>query len=205
MYQMNPVIRLKRLKADHASMIELSRASRRITYVSRGSPPEQYLITYHCKGTVVVDGKVTIGTQHSVEIFLHADYPATSPRFKLRTPLFHPNFKYGDPNLQVCIEAKNWTPREPLDELVLRIGNMIIYRNYNPSNPLDAVAARWAVNNAHLFPLEEAPWLTPAGELIEILETGVAAEEDDAGSATPIAELDDPNKGPTSRGEGSIS
>ena len=121
MYQVNPVIRLNRLRAEHAAMIELARGTRLISFKSRGSPPDQYLVTYRCKGTVLVDGKVSISTRHAIEIFLHADYPAAAPRFRLRTPLFHPNFKFGDPNLQVCIEARNWTPKEPLDDLVLRV------------------------------------------------------------------------------------
>jgi len=180
MYQVNPVIRLNRLRAEHAAMIELARGTRLISFKSRGSPPDQYLVTYRCKGTVLVDGKVSISTRHAIEIFLHADYPAAAPRFRLRTPLFHPNFKFGDPNLQVCIEARNWTPKEPLDDLVLRIGNMITYRNYNPGNPLDGVAARWASENKHLFPLDDRPWFTPTEQLIEIIDANAEPDVDDA-------------------------
>jgi ubiquitin-protein ligase len=177
MYQMDPVIRMKRLQADHAAMIELQRSSHLISFRAQGSPPDRYLVTYRCKGTVLEGTKVTISTRHTVEIILHANYPSAAPKFRLRTPLFHPNFKHGDPNLQVCIEARNWTPREPLDDLVLRIGNMITYRNYNPGNPLDAVAARWASENKHYFPLDDRPWITPADHLVEILETGAHREE----------------------------
>lgn len=191
-YQMDPAIRLKRLKAEHAQMIELARSTRRISFVSKGSPPDRYLVTYLCKGTVLVNGRVEIAKRHVVEIALHAAYPYVSPKLKLRTPLFHPNFKYGSPNLSICIEAKNWTAKVPLEDLVLQIGNMIIYRNFNPRNPLDADAARWAEKHRHLFPLEDTPWFTPPGELVQIIETSDSVPDDDPETAPlPDDDFDD--------------
>jgi ubiquitin-protein ligase len=184
---MDPVIRLNRLRSDHAAMIELARASPLISFKARGSPPDQYMITLNCKGTVLRDGRVSIATRHTIEIFLHANYPTLAPRFLLRTPLFHPNFRFGDPNLQVCIEAKNWTPKEPLDDLVLRIGNMITYRNFNPGNPLDADAARWALENRHRFPLDDRPWFPAAEDLIQILEEDIDIPPQQPGNASADA------------------
>jgi len=191
MYQVNPVIRANRLRADHAAMVELARGSRLISFKCRGEPPDRYLVVYRCRGTVLVGGRVEYSEKHAIEIILHANYPSCAPKFKLRTPMFHPNFKYGDPNLQVCIEARNWVPRERLDDLVLRIGNMITYRNYNPGNPLDGVAAAWAERNRHLFPIDDRPWLTPADSLFEIVEMDVAqrdgegdGDDETAGGAT---------------------
>jgi ubiquitin-protein ligase len=178
-HQVDPAIRLKRLYADHAAMVELQHASKRISFQCRGSPPDRYLVTYRCKGTVREGTKVRIAHRHVVEIILHAYYPILAPRFRLRTPLFHPNFRYGGANLQVCIEAANYSAKEPLDDLVLRIGNMITYRNYNPGNPLDAVAARWAVQNQHAFPIDDCTWITPASELVEIVAADGEAPEDE--------------------------
>jgi ubiquitin-protein ligase len=189
MYQIDPVIRLKRLKSEHAQMIELAQSSRRISFVSKGSPADRYLVTYLCKGTILVDGEIRFSRRHVVEIRLHANYPYLSPRLTLRTPLFHPNFKFGSPNLSICIEANRWQPRVSLPDLVIQIGNMIVYRNYNPRNPLDADAARWAEKHRHLFPLEDTPWIIPAS-IVQILET-TTAEPDDDPDALPLPDDDD--------------
>ena len=188
MYQMNPQIHLRRLKSDHVAMRELCEESPLISFKARGAPPSQYVVTYTCKGTTLQDGKIVLAERHVIEIFLHPNYPVCAPKFRLRTPMFHPNFKYGDPELQVCIEAKNWTPRENLADLVLRIGNMIVYRNFNPANPLDGDAARWADKNKHLFPLDDRPWFGSAEEdLIQILDV----------DAPNASELGRPDRGGT--------
>ena len=43
---------------------------------------------------------------------------------------------------------------------------MIQYRIYNPASPLDALAARWASDNKHLFPLGNVSVGTPEVEIV---------------------------------------
>jgi ubiquitin-protein ligase len=161
-------IRLRRLQADHESMIRLSEDSDLIRFQSFGQPPDRYVVTFGCRGVVKADDRISYTTRHQIEILLHAEYPQAAPHFRQLTPIFHPNFRYGTAGLQVCIEARNWSPRESLSDLVLRLGNMITYRNYNPDSPLDGEAAQWARQNAHLFPLDERGWFRDAGEIVKL-------------------------------------
>jgi len=55
------------------------------------------------------------------------------------TPVFHPNFD----DAMVCI-GDFWAASEGLDDLVVRIGRMISYQEYNTKSPLNGLAAKWA-------------------------------------------------------------
>ena len=55
----------------------------------------------------------------------------------------------------VCIGA--WWPAKTLDELLLSLGEMIQYKNLDPSDPMNSKAAAWASRNRHLFPIDDRP------------------------------------------------
>jgi ubiquitin-protein ligase len=61
-----------------------------------------------------------------MEVNLSLDYPRRAPQCRMLTPVFHPNFD----DSQVCIGAF-WAASEGLDDLVVRIGRMICYQEYN--------------------------------------------------------------------------
>ena len=42
---------------------------------------------------------------------------------------------------------------EGLDDLVVRIGRMIAYQEYNTKSPLNGLAAKWAAQHAELLPV----------------------------------------------------
>jgi len=63
--------------------------------------------------------------------------------------LFHPNFD----DATVCI-GDLWAASEGLDDLVIRIGRMIAYQEYNTKSPLNGLAAKWAAQNTHLLPVD---------------------------------------------------
>jgi hypothetical protein len=149
-------------------MLRLSEDSDLIRFQSSGQPPDRYVVTFGCRGVVKIDKRISYTTHHQIEILLHAEYPQAAPHFRQLTPIFHPNFRYGGAGLQVCIEARNWSPRESLSDLVLRLGNMITYRNYNPDSPIDGKAAQWARQNTHYFPLDERGWFRDADEIVKI-------------------------------------
>jgi hypothetical protein len=72
------------------------------------------------------------------------------------TPVFHPNFD----DSMVCI-GDFWAASEGLDDLIIRIGRMITYQEYNTKSPLNGLAAKWAAQNAHLLPIDPRPVAPP--------------------------------------------
>jgi hypothetical protein len=67
----------------------------------------------------------------------------------LLTPLFHPNFNNSD----VCAQD-NYAASEGLDDLIVRIGRMIAYQEYNTKSPLNGLAAKWAEENSSSLPVD---------------------------------------------------
>jgi hypothetical protein len=53
----------------------------------------------------------------------------------------------------VCI-GDFWAASEGLDDLIIRIGRMITYQEYNTKSPLNGLAAKWAAQNASLLPID---------------------------------------------------
>jgi hypothetical protein len=72
------------------------------------------------------------------------------------TPVFHPNFD----DSSVCI-GDFWAASESLDDLIIRIGRMISYQEYNTKSPLNGLAAKWAAQNSHLLPVDPRPIAPP--------------------------------------------
>jgi hypothetical protein len=48
-----------------------------------------------------------------------------------------------------------------LDDLIIRIGRMITYQEYNTKSPLNGLAAKWAAQNSHLLPVDPRPIAPP--------------------------------------------
>jgi hypothetical protein len=72
------------------------------------------------------------------------------------TPVFHPNFD----DSMVCI-GDFWAASEGLDDLIIRVGRMIAYQEYNTKSPLNGLAAKWAAQNPHLLPVDPRPIAPP--------------------------------------------
>lgn len=166
--------RMRRLKADHELMKELSARSDLIKFDSQstrpGLPPEKYIITYLCRGIVGVDrqGNPKYGEKHQVEIYLHSQYPQRWPGMKWLTPIWHPNINHL--NGTVCIDAAWWTASRSLDRLILMIGEMVQYKNFHddptkPPFPWDPEAARWCQGyrkkHVKAFPVDQRELLRP--------------------------------------------
>jgi hypothetical protein len=73
----------------------------------------------------------------------------------------------------VCI-GDFWAASEGLDDLIIRIGRMISYQEYNTKSPLNGLAAKWAEQNAKLFPVDPRDIAPPADQ--PKTETVVAIE-----------------------------
>ena len=65
-----------------------------------------------------------------MEVNLSLGYPRRAPQCRMLTPVFHPNFD----DSMVCI-GDFWAASEGLDDLIIRIGRMIAYQEYNTKSP----------------------------------------------------------------------
>jgi hypothetical protein len=149
--------RLRRLHADMAAMRELVGGSDFITFACQGQPPDRYVVAYTCRGLVWEPGMPApaIAERHEGEFYLHRDYPRRPPQIIWRTPIFHPNILPPTAGGGVCIGG--WTPSESLADLVLRVGEMVQFRSYNPDDVLNREAAAWAAAHAGLLPVDDRP------------------------------------------------
>jgi len=145
-------IRETRLRNDHKQIRNLVNRSEFIHIMSTdGDPVEKYLLRFTCKGVEKIDtsGRPIIRQQHDVSIYLHAEYPLKQPQLKWLTPIFHPNIHVTG---AVCIGA--WWAAKTLDELILTLGEMIQYKNFDPKDPMNSKAAAWAMRHKRLFPID---------------------------------------------------
>ena len=160
--------RLRRLVMDAKQMQDEFVGHQQVIVEPLGpSPPEAYRITYHIRGVRLDDTgtQPIFADEHVVEVRLGAGYPRDKPLFLMRTPIFHPNFgpRAGD---AVCI-GDAWTAAQPLVDLILKVGDMIQYREYNVKAPLNSDAARWVrhTESHGIFPVGLVPLCQPEVEL----------------------------------------
>ncbi len=105
-----------------------------------GIPPELYRFTYRLKGLYVAsNGDIVERDEHVMEVSLSLGYPRRPPHCRMITPIFHPNFDAST----VCI-GDFWAASEGLDDLIVRVGRMIAYQEFNTKSPLNGLAAKWA-------------------------------------------------------------
>jgi len=163
---------LKRLTAA-SSFIELAGVA--------GMPPEIYRFTYKVKGLYVSpQGEILERDTHLLQVNLTLDYPRRAPQCRLLTPIFHPNFD----DASVCI-GDFWAASEGLDDLVIRIGRMIAFQEFNTKSPLNGLAAKWAAEHQHLLPID-AREISPTSDAL----SGAAPLKSE--SAPPAANLPAP-------------
>ena len=156
--------RIRRLKLDHDSLLKRFSAWPLIRMVgTAGMPPELYRFQYLIRGLYVApDGAILERNDHLLEVNLSLGYPRRAPQCRMLTPVFHPNFD----DSSVCI-GDFWAASEALDDLVIRIGRMISYQEYNTKSPLNGLAAKWAAQNSSLLPVDPRPITPPLEQTIE--------------------------------------
>lgn len=145
--------RMRRLASDYEEVKKNFAGHRNIIVTPIGEePPEKYHVTYFVNGIYLLpDGSIQCLGRHEVEITLHADYPRYKPICRILTPIWHPNFKDG----QICI-GDIWGAGESLSDIIVNIGEMIQYKSWNSFSPLSSEAAKWAIENKHMFPVGNA-------------------------------------------------
>ena len=143
--------RIRRLKLDHDLLQQRFAAWPLIQITgTAGMPPEVYRFVYNVKGLFVTPGgEIQERAQHHLEVNLSLGYPRRAPQCRMLTPVFHPNFDEAT----VCI-GDFWAASEGLDDLIIRIGRMISYQEFNTKSPLNGLAAKWAEQHANLFPVD---------------------------------------------------
>ncbi len=129
-----------------------------------GIPPECYQVKYAIRGLYVdPTGQILDRQQHILEINLMLHYPRRAPQCRMLTPVFHPNFD----ETSVCI-GDFWAPSESLDDLIVRVGRMIAYQEYNTKSPLNGLAARWAAEHPQFLPIDPREIAPPLIEKAEV-------------------------------------
>jgi ubiquitin-protein ligase len=145
-----------------------------------GMPPEVYRFTYRVKGLYVsANGEILEREVHLLEVNLSLGYPRRAPQCRMIAPVFHPNF---DENV-VCI-GDFWAASEGLDDLIIRIGRMIAYQEYNTKSPLNGLAAKWAEQHAHLLPIDPRSVAPPSVDAIQ-QQSAIPAGGESANVAGP--------------------
>lgn len=169
-----PSPRTRRLLLDHETLTKRLAGWPLVQITgTAGLPPEIYRITYNLRGLYVSNtGEILERNIHVLEVNLSLGYPRRAPQCRMLTPVFHPNFD----DATVCI-GDFWAASEGLDDLILRIGRMITYQEYNTKSPLNGLAAKWAAQNTKLLPIDARSVAPPS----ENGGSSVAAPVADAG------------------------
>ena len=169
-------VRERRLQNEANRVNDLVNRSEFIHVIAtEGNPPERYRIRFTCKGVEKIrpNGDPVYRDTHEVSVYLHAEYPRKQPQLKWLTPIFHPNIHVSG---AVCIGV--WWPAKTLDELLLSMGEMIQYKNYDPKDPMNSKAAAWALRHKNLFPVDNR---SLKGQSLEDLIVLGEEETDDLG------------------------
>jgi ubiquitin-protein ligase len=156
---MNP--RYRRLLTDFNKVIKEFENHQYISVTHNNEifPPEKYIIKYNGIKSIALSSLSTFDNKiveeiknHILEINLNLNYPRYKPVCYIKTKIFHPNFRNAYPN-EVCI-GDFWAPGEDIVDIIYKIGDMIQFKIYNVKSPLNGVAAKWAKEHLHLFPLD---------------------------------------------------
>ena len=152
-----PSPRTRRLMLDEETLQHLLQGWPLIQITGKaGIPPEIYRFTYNLADSMSLDRGDSGARLAVLEVNLTLGYPRRAPQCRMLTPVFHPNFD----DSMVCI-GDFWAASEGLDQLVIRIGRMITYQEYNTRSPLNGLAAKWAAQNSQLLPIDPRPVAPP--------------------------------------------
>ncbi|HUI93626.1 MAG TPA: ubiquitin-conjugating enzyme E2 [Chitinivibrionales bacterium] len=142
-------LRLQRLLAEH-ELLKKFIATHLYIHIKEefGFPPEKYHLVFRVDGLLQAGKSIEPKSEHIVEILLPDDYPETPPVCSMLSPIFHPNI--SDERIDI---KEEWNPETTVADLVVKIGQMIVFQRYSAKAPLNKDAAQWAVNNGRLLPL----------------------------------------------------
>ena len=118
--------------------------------------PTKYMVTYHLRSIVSLEDNgqdPVYGEEHKAEFELPKEYPAKACTIYMRTPVWHPNIRSKGTYVgRVCANSDLFGPTYMLDQLILRVGEVLQYKNYHALNtwpyPDDGDAAKWVLDYA---------------------------------------------------------
>lgn len=143
----------RRLENDYRELREAFDGDPRVKIIPLGTAPfEKYRIAYIGVPSLRQNqgGQPMLVEQTVVDIDLPAGYPKMPPLARTAggDVVFHPNFNAE----KICI-ADHWVPGIRLVDIVIKIGNMLQYTDYNILSALDATAAEWTQKHLDELPL----------------------------------------------------
>jgi len=113
-------------------------------------PPRKYRIKYNIKSFIGIDsnGNPLVGDTHIVDLEIPKHYPLESVIPYAKTEIWHPNIKWDGPYKgHICGNVKDFGKTYTLDLMILRIANIIEYKNYLAENippfPEEEKVAKW--------------------------------------------------------------
>lgn len=117
--------------------------------------PILYEVDYHIKSIIGIhpDQSPIYGDKHTLQIDFPAKFPLETFKVKTLSKIWHPNIKWdGLLAGRVCVNNKGFGRGYDLFWLLLRLGEIIQYKNYLAENippyPEDAKVASWIINHA---------------------------------------------------------
>ena len=117
--------------------------------------PFKYHVHYRIRSIIGIDAQnmPIFGCKHSAEFELPAQYPLEPCKVFMLTDAWHPNIKFkGRFKGRICAQAEKMGTIYELPLLVLRIGEILQYKNYHAEHvapfPEDAEAAKWVLEFA---------------------------------------------------------
>lgn len=144
--------RQDRLRNERKMLEELDRNSDYVavqpTRHLAGSEPDEYLVTFRCKGIIGIDAnrRPVYGTHHRVRMVCDEEWPTEPPRLRWETDIWHPNIRHNGTK-GVCINKPEWLGGMTLVDLCKMMFEMVQYKNYHainsPPYPLDGEVAAW--------------------------------------------------------------
>ncbi len=163
--------------------------------------PTKYHIHYRIKSIVGIDDhqEPIYGGYHVMELTLPPGYPLEPCKIYMLTPTWHPNIKSdGKHKGRICGNVKNFGRSYDLYQLVLRVGEILQYKNYHavhsPPYPEDSQVAHWVtsfaepnnvVNKGEGIAVDDTP-------LVNIEQEETAAPEVVSQAETPPSPVEKP-------------
>jgi len=150
--------RYKRLAREHMSVdqIKSDRIKWRVKEKStKLNIPIKYEVDFHVKSIIGINEDLSpiYGDKHTIEIEFPAKFPLETFKAKTLTPIWHPNIKWDGPTKgRICTNNHSFGRGYDIFWLILRIGEIIQYKNYLAENvrpyPEEPKAAKWVLEYA---------------------------------------------------------
>lgn len=166
--------------------------------------PVVYHVHYYLKSIVGIDvaQMPVYGDHHICEITIPPTYPLQPCKIYFITDVWHPNVKFeGKFKGKICGNTTNFGRSYDLYQLVLRIAEILQYKNYHaihtPPFPEDAMVAKWVtefgepkgiVNQNKGIYVDDTPLLMTEEEIEQEMAAEKAKEAPPPAAEEPPAE-----------------